>query len=92
MGRLAVRRGKPTKPPRRRTQAPIKTLKNLEHYLTADDYRDYSVCPSKLLSLILVKLSKLLCKYLWRLRDKGETLKDAKKARFYIDRLIQMLS
>ena len=31
-------------------------------------------------------------KYLWRLRDKGSPLKDAKKAQFYLDRLIQKLS
>ena len=33
-----------------------------------------------------------IVKYMWRLRDKGSPLKDAQKARFYIDRLIQKLS
>ena len=33
-----------------------------------------------------------IIKYMWRLRDKGAPLKDAQKARFYIDRLIQKLS
>ena len=32
-----------------------------------------------------------IVKYLWRLRDKGSPLKDAQKARFYLDRLIQKL-
>ena len=32
-----------------------------------------------------------IVKYMWRLRDKGSPLKDVKKARFYIDRLIQKL-
>ena len=31
-------------------------------------------------------------KYMWWLRDKGSPLKDAKKAQFYLDRLIQMLN
>jgi len=30
-------------------------------------------------------------KYMWRLRDKGSPLKDAKKAEFYLCRLIQKL-
>ena len=30
-----------------------------------------------------------IVKYMWRLRDKGAPLKDAQKARFYIDRLIE---
>jgi len=30
-------------------------------------------------------------KYIWRLRDKGCPLKDAKKAQFYLDQLIQKL-
>ncbi|HIB19961.1 MAG TPA: DUF3310 domain-containing protein, partial [Rhodospirillales bacterium] len=33
-----------------------------------------------------------IIKYMWRLRDKGCPLKDAKKAQFYLDRLIQKLS
>ena len=33
-----------------------------------------------------------IVKYMWRLRDKGAPLKDAKKAQFYLDRLIQKLS
>jgi len=33
-----------------------------------------------------------IVKYMWRLRDKGSPLKDAKKAQFYLDRLIQKLS
>ena len=33
-----------------------------------------------------------IVKYMWRLRDKGDPLKDAKKAQFYLDRLIQKLS
>ena len=32
-----------------------------------------------------------IVKYMWRLRDKGDSLKDAKKAQFYLDRLIQKL-
>nr|ADI23566.1 hypothetical protein [uncultured nuHF2 cluster bacterium HF0770_42C12] len=32
-----------------------------------------------------------IVKYMWRLREKGAPLKDAQKARFYIDRLIQKL-
>jgi len=32
-----------------------------------------------------------IIKYMWRLRDKGSPLKDAKKAQFYLDRLIQKL-
>ena len=32
-----------------------------------------------------------IVKYMWRLRDKGSPLKDAKKAEFYLDRLIQKL-
>ena len=32
-----------------------------------------------------------IVKYMWRLRDKGSPLKDAKKAQFYLDRLIQKL-
>ena len=28
---------------------------------------------------------------MWRLRDKGSPLKDAQKARFYLDRLIEKL-
>ena len=30
-------------------------------------------------------------KYIWRCRDKGDTLTDAKKAQFYIKRLIEKL-
>ena len=33
-----------------------------------------------------------IIKYMWRLCDKGSPLKDAKKAQFYLDRLIQKLS
>ena len=33
-----------------------------------------------------------IVKYMRRLRDKGDPLKDAKKARFYIDRLIEKQS
>jgi hypothetical protein len=33
-----------------------------------------------------------IVKYMWRLRDKGSPLKDAQKARFYLDRLIEKLS
>ena len=33
-----------------------------------------------------------IIKYMWRLRDKGCPLKDAKKAQFYLERLIQKLS
>ena len=33
-----------------------------------------------------------IVKYMWRLRDKGAPLQDAKKAQFYLDRLIEMLS
>ena len=33
-----------------------------------------------------------IVKYMWRLRDKGVPLKDAQKARFYLDRLIEKLS
>ena len=32
-----------------------------------------------------------IVKYLWRLRDKGSPLKDAKKAKFYLERLIEKL-
>ena len=32
-----------------------------------------------------------IVKYTWRLRDKGDPLKDAKKAEFYLGRLIQKL-
>ena len=32
-----------------------------------------------------------IVKYMRRLRDKGSPLKDAKKAQFYLDRLIQKL-
>ncbi len=32
-----------------------------------------------------------IVKYMWRLRDKGSPLKDAKKAEFYLCRLIQKL-
>ena len=32
-----------------------------------------------------------IVKYMWRLRDKGDSLKDAKKAQFYLDRLIEKL-
>ena len=32
-----------------------------------------------------------IVKYMWRLRDKGDPLKDAKKAEFYLCRLIQKL-
>ena len=30
-------------------------------------------------------------KYMWRLCDKGDQLNDAKKARLYLDRLIEIL-
>ena len=33
-----------------------------------------------------------IVKYAWRLRDKGDPLKDAKKAEFYLCRLIEKLS
>ena len=33
-----------------------------------------------------------IVKYMWRLRDKDIPLKDAKKAKFYLERLIQKLS
>jgi len=33
-----------------------------------------------------------ICKYMWRLRDKGDPLKVAKKAHFYLDPLIEKLS
>ena len=33
-----------------------------------------------------------IVKYMWRLRDKGSQLKDAKKAEFFLCRLIQKLS
>ena len=33
-----------------------------------------------------------IVKYMWRLRDKADPLKDAKKAEFYLCRLIQKLS
>ena len=32
-----------------------------------------------------------IIKYMWRLRDKGAPLKDAQKARFYLERLIEKL-
>ena len=32
-----------------------------------------------------------IVKYMWRLRDKGSPLRDAQKAQFYLDRLIQKL-
>jgi len=32
-----------------------------------------------------------IVKYMWRLRDKGSPLKDAKKAQFYLGQLIQKL-
>ena len=32
-----------------------------------------------------------IVKYMWRLRDKGSPLKDAKKAQFYLGRLIEKL-
>ena len=32
-----------------------------------------------------------IVKYMWRLRDKGDPLKDAKKAQFYLGRLIEKL-
>lgn len=30
-------------------------------------------------------------KYLWRMQDKGDPVQDARKARWYVDRLIQIL-
>ena len=33
-----------------------------------------------------------IVKCMWRLRDKGSPLKDAKKAQFYLGRLIEKLS
>ena len=33
-----------------------------------------------------------IVRYMWRLRDKGDPLKDAKKAQFYLGRLIEKLS
>jgi len=33
-----------------------------------------------------------IVKYMWRRRDKGAPLEDAKKAQFYLDQLIQKLS
>ena len=33
-----------------------------------------------------------IVKYMWRLRDKGDPLKDAKKAEFYLGRLIGKLN
>ena len=32
-----------------------------------------------------------IIKYMWRQRDKGAPLKDAQKARFYLERLIEKL-
>ena len=32
-----------------------------------------------------------IVKYMWRFRDKGDPLKDAKKAQFYLGRLIEKL-
>ena len=32
-----------------------------------------------------------IVKYMWRLRDKGDSPKDAKKAQFYLGRLIEKL-
>ena len=32
-----------------------------------------------------------IVKYMWRLRDKGDSVKDAKKAQFYLGRLIEKL-
>ena len=32
-----------------------------------------------------------IIKYMWRLCDKGSPLKDAKKAKFYLERLIEKL-
>ena len=32
-----------------------------------------------------------IVKYMWLLRDKGDPLKDAKKAQFYLGRLIEKL-
>ena len=32
-----------------------------------------------------------IVKYMWRLRDKGSPLKDTKKAKFYLERLIEKL-
>ena len=32
-----------------------------------------------------------IVKYMWRLRDKGDSLKDAKRAQFYLGRLIEKL-
>ena len=32
-----------------------------------------------------------IVKYMWRLRDKGDSLKDAKKVQFYLGRLIEKL-
>ena len=32
-----------------------------------------------------------IVKYMWRLRDKGKSLKDVKRAQFYLGRLIEKL-
>lgn len=39
----------------------------------------------------MLEESTRIVKYMWRLRDKGDSLRDAKKAQFYLDRLIQKL-
>lgn len=40
---------------------------------------------------VLAGLAWQVCKYVWRLPLKGRPLEDAKKARFYLDRLIDRL-
>ena len=63
--------------PRHYTQGPIECIEAIDLMIGEESAIDY--CRA------------LAAKYLWRLPHKGEALEDAKKAQFYIERLVDML-
>ena len=64
--------------PRHYTQGPIECIDAIESMIGEESAIDY--CRAQAV------------KYLWRLPHKGKPLEDAKKAQFYVDRIIEKLN
>lgn len=65
----------PVNRPSHYTAGKIECIDAIEESMTADEYAGF--------------LKGQVIKYLWRYRLKGKPVEDLKKARFYLDRLIQ---
>jgi hypothetical protein len=66
--------------PRHYTQGPIEFIDAIESMLSQSSGDPVDFCRGQAV------------KYLWRLPHKGKPLEDAKKAQFYIDRIVAKLT